>query len=121
MRDETENTIPKLMIKIFIKIVSPCNKKKKFFFSKIYKKLVLNISMENIIDCHNETDNKDLSEYEQAILNQIYGLCPECNQPNTYENWCKECYSKKFQQNFGNWTSGNEHVDKFIQEAQLNG
>src|SRR5206468_12294118 len=50
----------------------------------------------------------------------IYGLCPECNQPNTGENWCKECYSKKFQQNFGNWTSGNKSIDKFIQESQLN-
>ena len=48
------------------------------------------------------------------ILNRKYGLCSECNQPNTYENWCKKCYSKKFQQNFGNWTSGNEYIDKFI-------
>ena len=120
MRDETENTIPKLMIKIFIKIVSPWNKKKKFFFSKIYKKLVLNISMENIIDCHNETDNEDLGLYEQSILNQEFDLCPECNQPNTDEDWCKECYSKKFQQNFGNWSSGNKHIDKLIQDTQLN-
>src|ERR1051325_2263403 len=63
-------------------------------------------------------DDFDLGEYIR--LNQTCGLCPECNQPNTYKNWCKECYSKKFQQNFGNWTSGNEHIDKFIQEAQLN-
>ena len=27
---------------------------------------------------------------------------------------------KKFQQNFGNSTSGNENIDKFIQESQLN-
>ena len=63
-------------------------------------------------------DDFDLVEWIR--YNQKCGLCPECNQPNTYDNWCKECYSKKFQQNFGNWTSGNEHVDKFIQEAQLN-
>ncbi|RIA85958.1 hypothetical protein C1645_830032, partial [Glomus cerebriforme] len=61
-----------------------------------------------------------LDPYKQAILNQEYGLCPECNQPNTYENWCKECYSKKSQQDFGNWTGGNEYIDKFIQESQLN-
>jgi len=36
------------------------------------------------------------------------------------KNWCKECYSKKFRQNFGNWTSGNDNIDKFIQESQLN-
>ena len=29
-------------------------------------------------------------------------------------------YSKKFQQNFGNWTSRNEYIDKFIQDSQLN-
>ncbi|GBB93373.1 hypothetical protein RclHR1_21590003 [Rhizophagus clarus] len=34
-------------------------------------------------------------------------------------NWCKECYSKRFQQNFGNWTSGSERVDNFIQDSQL--
>ena len=32
--------------------------------------------------------------HEQGIFNQKYGLCHECNQPNTYKNWCKECYSK---------------------------
>jgi len=49
-----------------------------------------------------------------------YDLCPECNQPNTFTNCCKECYYKKFQQNFDNWTSVNENIDKFIQESQLN-
>ena len=67
-----------------------------------------------------DSDDDDFDMVEWVRLNQKYGLCPECDQPNTYENWCKECYSKKFQQNFGNWTSGNEHIDKFIQETQLN-
>ncbi|GBC08323.1 hypothetical protein RclHR1_08020006 [Rhizophagus clarus] len=57
--------------------------------------------------------------YDQQILNKEFGVCPECNQPNTHENWCKDCYSKKFQQKFGSWTSGNEHIDKFIQDSQL--
>ncbi|EXX64677.1 Kic1p [Rhizophagus irregularis DAOM 197198w] len=57
--------------------------------------------------------------YEQEEFNQKFGLCPECNQPNTHVNWCKECNSKRFQKNFDNWTSGNECIDKFIQEAQL--
>src|SRR5207247_9809390 len=56
----------------------------------------------------------------QQILNQEIVLCTACNQPNTNDDWCKECYSKKFQQNFCNWTSGNDHIDKFIQESQLN-
>ncbi|RHZ60881.1 hypothetical protein Glove_350g182 [Diversispora epigaea] len=34
--------------------------------------------------------------------------------------WCKSCYSKHFQNDFNNWTSGNDKTDKFIQDAQLN-
>jgi hypothetical protein len=51
---------------------------------------------------------------------QIFGICIECNRPNSFEDWCKKCYSKKIQQNFDNWTSRNEQIDKFIQESQLN-
>ncbi|RHZ85082.1 hypothetical protein Glove_71g113 [Diversispora epigaea] len=46
-------------------------------------------------------------------------ICPECNQVwNGY--WCKPCNSKHFQNDFNNWTSGNEKIDKLIQDAQLN-
>src|SRR3954454_25292309 len=46
-------------------------------------------------------------------------ICPECNQEyNGY--WCKPCNSKHFQNDFNNWTSGNDKIDKFIQDAQLN-
>jgi hypothetical protein len=43
------------------------------------------------------------------------GLCKECKQPKITDGWC-QC---KFQQNFKNWTSGNNEVDKFIQKTQL--
>ncbi|RHZ85431.1 hypothetical protein Glove_66g85 [Diversispora epigaea] len=47
-------------------------------------------------------------------------ICPECNQ-NSYEyGWCKPCNLKHFQNDFNNWTSGNDKIDKFIQDAQLN-
>ena len=49
-----------------------------------------------------------------------YGLCKGCKQPNTGYEWCQSCISKRFQQNFKNWTSGNSDVDKLIQESQLN-
>ena len=45
--------------------------------------------------------------------------CKECNQENTGEEWCKSCNSKRFEQNFKNWTSGNDDIDKFIQHTQL--
>ncbi|RHZ85085.1 hypothetical protein Glove_71g6 [Diversispora epigaea] len=48
-------------------------------------------------------------------------ICPECNQErNKYTKWCKPCNSKHFQNDFNNWTSGNDKIDKFIQDAQLN-
>ena len=49
-----------------------------------------------------------------------YGLCKGCKQPNTGYDWCQPCDSKRFQQNFKNWTSGNSDVDKLIQESQFN-
>src|ERR1700722_20143257 len=48
-------------------------------------------------------------------------LCPECNELYTcYYNWCQQCNSKRFQQDFHKWSSGNKFIDKFIQETQLN-
>jgi hypothetical protein len=50
----------------------------------------------------------------------VYGICEECNQPNTGQYlWCHGCNAKRFQQNFKNWTSGNDNIDKFIQNIQL--
>jgi hypothetical protein len=48
-----------------------------------------------------------------------YGICEECNQPNTRPSWCRSCNAKRFQQHFKNWTSGNDDIDKFIQLTQL--
>ncbi|RHZ75655.1 hypothetical protein Glove_212g233 [Diversispora epigaea] len=45
-------------------------------------------------------------------------ICKECNQE--YHRWCKPCNSKHFQNDFNNWTSGNDKIDKIIQDAQLN-
>ncbi|RIA95466.1 kinase-like domain-containing protein [Glomus cerebriforme] len=49
-----------------------------------------------------------------------YGKCEECKQGNTGgDGWCNACNAKRFQQNFKNWTSGNDDIDKFIQDIQL--
>ena len=45
--------------------------------------------------------------------------CEECNQPKTGYDWSGSCNAKRFQQNFKNWTSGNDDIDKFIQHTQL--
>ena len=49
-----------------------------------------------------------------------YLRCPDCNQPKPYPWWCKYCNTNVFQQDFSKWASGNELIDKFIQNAQLN-
>ena len=56
---------------------------------------------------------------ELKICYKVYGLCKKCKQPKTQPNYCRPCFSKYFQQNFKNWTSGNHDVDEFIQKAQL--
>ncbi|RHZ78494.1 hypothetical protein Glove_162g10 [Diversispora epigaea] len=49
------------------------------------------------------------------------GICEECREnKNTGYDWCLQCNSQHFQQNFGNWTSGNKDVVKIIQESQSN-
>ncbi|RIA80353.1 kinase-like domain-containing protein [Glomus cerebriforme] len=49
----------------------------------------------------------------------VYGICEECKQENTWNKWCNTCNAKRFQQNFKNWSSGNDDIDKFIQHTQL--
>src|SRR5687768_3483620 len=77
-------------------------------------------------DCDYLTEEQELL-IDKLILNEElkdrykeYGLCEECKQSNTGSHWCQPCNSKRFQQNFQNWASGNHEVDKFIQKSQLN-
>ena len=80
---------------------------------KDFEHNVLTNKQEKLID--KLIPNKELKQrYKQ------YGLCKGCKQPNTGDDWCQPCNSKRFQQNFKNWTSGNSDVDKLIQESQLN-
>ncbi|GET51334.1 kinase-like domain-containing protein [Rhizophagus irregularis DAOM 181602=DAOM 197198] len=43
---------------------------------------------------------KELKEHYKK-----YGLCKICKQPNTDDYYCRSCNSKRFQQNFKNWTT----------------
>lgn len=76
-----------------------------------------------IYECSNNvntTNNNNPEIYERMFSSQAFGFCPKCKKPNSHYYWCKNCYSKKFKKNFGNWTSENVFIDKFIQELQLN-
>ena len=73
-------------------------------------------------------DIRNLTEKQESLIDKLipddelkqcykkYGLCNECKQPKKSRCWCRTC---NFQQNFKNWTSGNNDVDKFIQKTQL--
>lgn len=65
-----------------------------------------------------------ISNYQQdyeTLSNRFkkYGLCSECNQPNTGEQWCQVCNSQHFKAEFSSWTSNNPTIDSFIQKHQL--
>ncbi len=62
------------------------------------------------------------TSYYMIVMNNNNSFCSNCFEPftNNYEKWCKKCNAEQFQQNFSNWTSGNEIIDKFIRETQLN-
>src|SRR4051794_11200537 len=64
--------------------------------------------------------DKLISNEELRGRYKKYGLCKECNQPNTGINWCQPCNSIHFQQDFDKWTSDNEEIDEFIRKFQLN-
>ncbi|EXX57012.1 Cdc15p [Rhizophagus irregularis DAOM 197198w] len=81
----------------------------------------------NVIDQIKDFYPWELTEEQSLLIDKLIlneelkkrfknnGLCKDCKQPKASRNWC-QC---KFQQNFKNWTSGNNEVDKFIQKAQL--
>src|ERR1044072_9633171 len=55
------------------------------------------------------------------VMDCSYGFCEQCMQPYTnYDAWSHQsCNARRFQQNFYNWTSGNNDIDEFIQNAQI--
>jgi hypothetical protein len=52
-------------------------------------------------------------------MSTLYGTCIECKQPRSHYRWCQSCERKQCEENFENW-SGDEKIDTFLREAQLN-
>ncbi|GBC00570.1 hypothetical protein RclHR1_00390024 [Rhizophagus clarus] len=67
-----------------------------------------------------DTDEKIVYMEDLAKRRQVYGICGECYEPGTGENWCKPCNAKRFKDKFKNWTSGNKVIDEYIQKSQQN-
>ncbi|CAB4429303.1 unnamed protein product [Rhizophagus irregularis] len=79
-----------------------------------------------IVELKKLNNPKDIALEFINKVNKAYGITqnPETKDYMVVLNEkCKECdyicYSKRFQQNFNNWTSGNDDIDKFIQDTQL--
>ena len=63
--------------------------------------------------------NLNVDERKSKYKDYDQILCEECNLPHIDYQWCQQCNSKRFQQDFLKWTSKYEFIDKFIQEVQL--
>ncbi|RIB13414.1 hypothetical protein C2G38_2098322 [Gigaspora rosea] len=50
----------------------------------------------------------------------INSSCLICQKNKTHIAWCQECATKYFKDNFDNWTSGNQKIDKIIKKTQMN-
>src|SRR5581483_10867640 len=50
-------------------------------------------------------------------MDNVYGVCPECNKPNTGFAWCKTCDPCKFLKE--GKTSGNPEIDNLIYDSHL--
>ncbi|RHZ69646.1 hypothetical protein Glove_281g63 [Diversispora epigaea] len=48
------------------------------------------------------------------------GKCSKCYQNNIERSWCHPCNAKRFQNEFGKWTSEDREIDELIQQIQLN-
>ncbi|POG58351.1 kinase-like domain-containing protein [Rhizophagus irregularis DAOM 181602=DAOM 197198] len=96
----------------------PKNLWKKVDHSK-YQRHVTISTIDSTIESENVDERivyiEDLEKRRQA-----YGICGECKEPGTGADWCQTCNAKRFKDNFKNWTSGNKHIDEFIQQSQLN-
>ncbi|CAB5373288.1 unnamed protein product [Rhizophagus irregularis] len=73
---------------------------------------------DNMITIYGISQNIDTKDYIM-VLQDCY--CDNCGKiyTDTKYKWCKPCQINNLKQNFVNWTSGDEIVDKMIQEIQL--
>ncbi|PKY59171.1 hypothetical protein RhiirA4_481696, partial [Rhizophagus irregularis] len=69
-----------------------------------YQKHVTISAISSTTESAKEADNKIVYMEDLEKRKQVYGICRECNEPGTGENWCQPCNAKRFKDNFKNWT-----------------
>ncbi|RHZ89165.1 hypothetical protein Glove_18g54 [Diversispora epigaea] len=72
------------------------------------------------ISYNNSLINYKLININYITVGNFLGKCRGCHQDNTGRKWCHPCNTKRFQNEFVKWTSGDGEIDKFIQQMQLN-
>ena len=81
---------------------------------KLFKKKKTSDQSNHHDDISNDANNND-DKYSYKRKKE-YGRCPTCNRYNTEFSWCQTCDPQLLTQG---WTSGNEAIDKLIENTQL--
>src|SRR3954463_4395987 len=83
------------------------------FFNCLFKKL--SVTIPSITSESEDIDKSIVYMKDLKKRKKIYGICAECKKPGTGFAWCQPCNSKRFKENFENWTSihnaGKVHKD----------
>ncbi|CAB5393786.1 unnamed protein product [Rhizophagus irregularis] len=67
------------------------------------------------------SQNPDTKDYIMVLdIKYFEYYCKKCDKVYTKRKWCKQCQINSFKENFANWTSKSDKIDKYIQEMQLN-
>ena len=65
-----------------------------------------------------KSEDNDNNTDDDAKRNPICGYCPQCKKANHYYVWCNSCDRKALVDKFNAWSTGNNALNLFIQEAQ---
>jgi hypothetical protein len=66
------------------------------------------------------SQNPDTKVYILVFSNNYSNYyCKICGNKYEYNKLCESCQINQLKNDFTNWTSGNEKIDKFIQKKQL--
>jgi len=86
-------------------------------YSSILKHLAKEAGIVVPPNSFSKTGSPSLSKSERSSK---ASKCSKCGETRTAIGWCRPCDTAKLKAQFNKWTSGNEELDQFIRETQLN-
>ncbi|GBB88961.1 hypothetical protein RclHR1_15590002 [Rhizophagus clarus] len=83
------------------------------FLNEVKMMFFIKIDEDYIPKIYGISQNSDTKDYI-LVLSKCF--CEKCGNQYTdlKKKWCKPCQKNELEQNFANWSSGNEKIDKFI-------